>query len=172
MLLHEQADRILAVEPGESARFFDGIFGAAHVLDADGVAVAVGDDQLGKLFGRVHAAQRAQHQLAGALLHDAAGHFEMLGEDGAANVLDGQPERGELVRVENDVDGAGAAAGEEHAADAGHLGEDFLDVALGDLGHFAHVAAAGDTDGHDGGGVEIELVDQGRFDALGQQLHD
>ena len=55
-----------------------------------GIAVAVGDDQVVELGGRREPAQRAQHQLARALVHDAAGHLQVLRHQGLAHVLDRQ----------------------------------------------------------------------------------
>ena len=43
---------------------------------------------------------------------------------------------------------------------------------LGDLGDLAHVALAGDADGHDRRGIEVELVDERRIHALRQLLDD
>ena len=49
LLLDDQADGVVAVEPGQRARLLERVLGAADVADADRVAVAVGDDQVVEL---------------------------------------------------------------------------------------------------------------------------
>ena len=93
LLLNEQADGVLAVHPRQPARLFDRILGPADVLDADRIAVAVGDDQLVEFRGREHPPQGPQHQFARALFDDAAGHFQMLRQDGLPHVFDAQRRR-------------------------------------------------------------------------------
>ena len=49
LLLHDQADGVVAVEPGEAPRLLERVLGPADVADADRVAAAVGDDQVVEL---------------------------------------------------------------------------------------------------------------------------
>ncbi len=172
LLLDEEADGVLSVEPGEAPRLFDRVLGPAHVADADRIAVAVGDDQVVELFSRLDAAQRPEHELARPLLHDAAGNFEVLPQDGLPHVLDRQVVRGEVIGVDDDVDRPRAAAGEEDGTDAGDRLQDLLDAVLGDLGHFAHVAPPRDADGDDRAGVEVEGVDKRRLHPLRELVDD
>ena len=49
LLLDDQADGVLAVEPGEGPGLLERVLGAADVVEPDRVAVAVGDDQVVEL---------------------------------------------------------------------------------------------------------------------------
>ena len=71
-----------------------------------------------KSVGGVDAAERAQQQLPLALLDRAAGDLDVLGDQRVAHLGHRQPVRVQLLDVDDDVDLAGAAAGEADLADA------------------------------------------------------
>ena len=116
---------------------------------ADRVAVAVGDDQVVELARPCCSRpERAQDQLARALVDPAAGHFEVLPHQRRPDVVDREVVAGQLVGVDDDVHRPDPAADEVDRADAGDRLEPLLDLLAGDLGHLAEVAAAGDGDRH------------------------
>src|SRR5213075_1016925 len=78
----------------------------------------------------------------------------------------------ELAGIDDDVDGAAAAADEGDGADAVEAGERVFDLLVSDFGNFADGAAAGNGDGHDRRGVDVELIDDGRIGAGGQAGED
>ena len=165
LLLHDEADGVFAVQPGQAAGLLEGVFHAADVLDPDGIAVLIGDDQVPKSGGVFHAAHGAQHQFAVALVDAAAGQFEVLPHEGLAHVLDREVVAGELVGVDVDVDRPLPPAHQDHRAHAGEAFQVFLDLLAGDFGDFLHRPAAGDGDRHHRDGVEVELVDDRRIGA-------
>ena len=120
----------------------------------------------------LHPAQRAQDQLARALLDDSAGHLEVLPQNRLPHVFDRQIVRRELIGVDVDIDRPRAAARKKHGSHAGNRLQDFLDAVFGDLGHFPHVATPRDADGNDRAGIEVERVDQRRLHPLRQFVDD
>ena len=90
--------------------------------------------------------ERAQQQLALALLDRAARDLDVLRDDGVADLGDRQPVRVELLDVHDDVDLAGAPAGEAHFADAVHGLDHAGDLLVGQLGERAQAHRVG---GHD-----------------------
>ena len=119
-----------------------------------------------KSLGLLDAAERAQHHFRLPVIDAAAGLLLVLADQRLADVLDGQVlVLQQLVGVDDDVDGPLPAADEDDRPDAGQRLEVFLDPLAGDLGDLAEVAAAGDGDRHDRGGVEVELVDDRRVGA-------
>ena len=71
-----------------------------------------------KSCGGVDAAERPQQQLPLALLDRAARDLDVLGDDRVAHLGHRQAVRVQLLDVDDDVDLAGAAAGEADLADA------------------------------------------------------
>jgi hypothetical protein len=72
----------------------------------------------------------------------------------------------------NDLHGAFKPADERHLPDPVEAAECVLDLLVGQLGHFAEAAPAGDGDGHHRAGVDVELVDDRRLGAGGELAQD
>ena len=157
LLLHEQADGVLAVQPAQTAGSSTESSARPMSRNADRVAVAIGDDQVVELVRARNPAQRPQHQFTRALVDDAARDLQVLSDQGQPDVLDRQPEGGKLVGVDDDVDRPAAAAREGHDADAGDRLQQFLDLVFGNLGHLAQIAPARDANRHDRERVEVDL---------------
>ena len=121
-------------QPDGARRPLEGVLRVADVGDANRRAVPRRDDDVVEVPGRVDAAERAQQQLALALLDRAAGNLDVLGDDRVAHLGHRQPVRVQLLDVDDDVDLAGAAAGEADLADAVDRLDDAGDLLVGQLG--------------------------------------
>ncbi len=123
-----------AAHPGGRDRAFGSIFRVAEVGDADRRAVLGRDDDAVEVFGQVDAAERPQQHLPLALFDRSARHLDVLVDQRAAHLIERQAEGVELLDVDDDVDFAGAAAGDADLADAvGGLNHP-RDLLVGDLG--------------------------------------
>ncbi len=133
------------------------------VRDPDRRAVPRRDDDLVEIGRRVDAPERAQQQLALALLDRAARDLDVLRHDGVAHLGDRQPVRVELLDVDDDVDLAGASAGEADFADAVDGLNHARDLLVGQLGERAQAHRVGGHDErHHGIRVRIDLGDDRR----------
>src|SRR3989304_2449184 len=80
-----------------------------HVGDAGGRPAATGDDDVGKLFGRGHAPQRAQTELFGAMNNAATWRFDVFALHGLANIEHAQVVRGQPLAIDQEADFAALA---------------------------------------------------------------
>src|SRR5262249_49648738 len=144
LLAYFHQHRILPIEPGQGARLLHAVLGVADVGHAYRHAIDVRQDNVIKILRPRHAAERAQHQLALALIDAAARHLYVLRDQGLLDLRDGQVIRLKLLGIHPDVDLALAVAYKTHLADAAdglYLLFYFLVRDLGDL--------AGATSGRD-----------------------
>src|SRR6185369_4042248 len=126
------------------------IFDHGDVLEADGPALAVGDDEVAEGLEVHGLALRTHVHLALGRLDAAGRHFLVLALDGRGHVLHGQALRLQARGVEPDADGPLAVAAEldlAHAFDGLELGlEDVADV----VGHERGRPVARQRDPEDG----------------------
>ena len=106
----------------------------ADVGDADRRPVLGRHHDVVEVRGRVDAAERAQQQLPFALLDGAARNLDVLRDDGVADLGHRQAVRVQLLDVDDDVDLAGAAAGQADLADAVDGLDGAGDLLVGELG--------------------------------------
>ncbi len=167
VLAHRPADvehhRGGLAEPDGARRPLEAVFRVPDVRDANRRAVPRRDDDVVEIRRRVDAAERAQQQLALALLDRAARDLDVLRHDRVAHLGDRQPVRVELLDVDDDVDLAGAAAGEADLADAVDRLDHARDLLVGQLGERAQAHRVGRHDErHHRIGVRIDLGDDRR----------
>src|SRR5207237_2605513 len=102
----------LVAEPHRRGRPLERVLRVPDVRYADRRPVLRGDDDVVEVPGCVDAPERPQQQLAVALLDGAAGDLDVLGDDGVFDLRDRQAVRIQFLDVDDDVDLAGAAAGD------------------------------------------------------------
>ncbi len=163
LLLHDQADRVLVVQPRAAPRLGDAVLDAADVAHADRASLVRGHDQVGEGRHVLHAAHGAEHHLAVALVDAAAGDLDVLLLQRLPHLQDGDLVGGHAVGVDVDVDRALPAADHDDRADALHGLDALLDLLLRDLGDLAEIAVAGDDHAHDRRRVDVELLHDRRL---------
>ena len=120
--------------PHRRGRTLEAVLRVADVGDADRRPVLGRDHDVVEVRGRVDPAERAQQQLALTLLDGAAGNLDVLRDDGVADLGHRQAVRVQLLDVDDDVDLAGAAAGQADLADAVDGLDGAGDLLVGELG--------------------------------------
>ena len=138
LFLHEKADTIQAVEAGEASGLLDSVLHPGDIAHTNGVTLALGHDEVGKLGGFLHSSQGAQHQLALPLIDNAARHLEVLVGQRKANILNRKSVGGKLVGIDNHIDGPAPVARHEDCAHARNGLQPFDDLKAGDLGDITH----------------------------------
>ena len=153
------------VVPSQTAgrRPLEAVFRVADVRDANRRAVPRRHDDVVEVRGGIDPAERAQQQLALALLDRAARDLDVLGDESVAHLAHRQLVRVQLLDVDDDVDLARAAAGEADLADAVDRLDDARDLLVGDLGERAQAhRVRRDDQRHHRVGVRIDLGDDRR----------
>ena len=138
-------DRRRVAQPHGGGRPLEAVLRMADVRHADRRAVPGRDDDVVEVRGGVDAAERAQQQLALALLDRAAWDLDVLGDERVAHLGHRQAVRVQLLDVDDDVDFARAAAGEADFADAVDGLDDPRDLLVGELGQRAQAHRARTT---------------------------
>ena len=164
----DQADGVLAVEPGLGPGLLEGVDRPADVLDPDRGSPLVGDDQVVELPGGVQPAEGPEDHFARTLVDPPARLFEVLAFERGLHVVDRQGVGRELVGVDGHVDRPGPAADEVDRADAGDGLQPLLDLPLRQLRDLAEIPTARDGQRQDRHPVGVELVDDRRLGPLGQ----
>src|SRR6185503_16452651 len=140
----------VAVGAGHAPAVLQAVFDHGDVLEADGPALAVGDDEVAEGLEVHGLALRTHVHLALGRLDAPGRHFLVLALDGRGHVLHGQALRLQARGVEPDADGPLAVAAEldlAHAFDGLELGlEDVADV----VGHERGRPIARQRDPEDG----------------------
>ena len=134
-----------AVQPRKRALFLGAVFGAADVAHANRRSVHGGDDEIIESFRVGDPSHGAQHLLARAARHIAAGDISILPLDGVSHRSDGNLVSGQSVRVYPNVDGAFQAADEANLSHADGTLELHLDDLVGDLRQLAQRPVAGNS---------------------------
>ncbi len=89
LLLHDEADGVFAVQPGQAAGLLEGVFHPADVLDPHRIAVLVGDDQSRGNPAAFSTRPMVRSTSSAVALVDApAGEFQVLPHQRLADVLD------------------------------------------------------------------------------------
>ena len=118
----------------------------ADIGNANRRVVLRRDDDVVEILRRVDASERAQQELPLALLDGAPRDLDVLGDDGVAHLRHRQPVGIQLLDVDDDMDLAGAAAGEADLADAVDGLNRAGDLLVGELGDRAQAHRLGRDD--------------------------
>ena len=170
--MNHEADRVHAVEPGESPGFLERIIDPANIADPDRIPFAVGHDHFAELSGGTQPAESPQHEFSRPLIDPTAGDFQVLPHQGAPHVLDGEVIRGELVRIDDHVHGTDTATDQGDRADPVHRLQAFLDPPTCQFGDLSKIATSRHGDGQHGHGAGVKLVDDRRLGLIGQVGED
>jgi hypothetical protein len=165
---HLQQQRGLVVQPSRGQFIFDAVFAVTDIGDLDRIAVAVGDDDVVEIRGRLHTPESAQRQCSVGLFDAASGHFQVLSPERLLDLRDGQVVGAQLVAVQIDVDLALAPADDQdlaHAVDRFDLPPQRL---IRILRHLSQAAIRRDRDGHNRRGVRIKLFNRRLLDVVRQ----
>ncbi len=164
--------RGLAVDRRDRFRLGHAVFDMGDVADLDHIAVRGRERDVGEISGRLHASVRAQCEIAQALLHLAPGDLHVLRLEGGHELCRGHADRGELGRVDHDVDLARTSADDEGLADPVDRLDPPAKLLVGELGDVPNRRRAGKGDAEDRNGVGIDLQNDRRIGVLGQIAQD
>jgi hypothetical protein len=96
----QQRDAALAVEPRNGALLRHPVLDGGHVVEVDGAALPLGDDQATELVGVGQLAERLERPLAAAGLEAPTGQLDVLALQRDDHVVDGESVATEAHRVD------------------------------------------------------------------------
>jgi hypothetical protein len=168
LLAHQHGDGRGAIQGGVGTTFLRAVFHPGHVPDAHRRAARRRDDDVLQLAGRVHLAAGFHRKLALAHVQPAARDLHVLRGQHLDHVAHRQTVRFQPARIDPHLELALLAADDVHAAHAVDGLQPLLDVVLGQRGQIAFRQRTSQRQRHDGSGVDVQALDDGRLQILGQ----
>ena len=120
---HLEIDRAVAVEPAGGFVALHAVDDLAEISEADGGAVAVGDDDAAEGLGVAQLAGGLERDGLVAAVEGAGGEVDVAGGEGGADLVDTDATGGEGARIEKDADGVFLGAGDLDLGDAVDAGD-------------------------------------------------
>ena len=162
LLADLERNGIAAVQPGNAARFLDGVQDPADIPECDDRSAAVRDDDLVEILDVLNAPHGAQGDFRGSGQETSAGDFDILPLDGAADLIDGQAIGVHSVFVQQQLDFAMPVAGERDFADVLNGFEDLFDLLVDDLADLLLRPVSGNGDRKNGIRIRIHFLNDRR----------